>query len=276
MNHCSKMLAGKVGVILGVANKRSIAWGVAEAWAQAGAQVHVVCQSERFVGAVRELVAGKPNIVGVHMCDVADDSAIENLFKTIGQQGPLHAVLHSIAHAPANAMKSSLLETTRADFAAAHDISAYSFIAVSRAALPLLVDSFKRSVDNDAAASVPTDVGSITALSFNGATRAVPGYNVMGCAKASLEATVRGLALEIGVAGVRVNALSPGPVNTVAARGIRGFVDLRAAALSRAPLRRTAGAEEVGAAATFLASAGARSISGQVIYLDGGLSSLSA
>jgi len=312
------MLAGKVGVVFGAANKRSIAWGVVEAWVSAGARVHVVCQSERFVKGLEGLAvaldpssassggsggSGGGGIAGIHVCDVASDDAILAFFEALAEDGVsiaraskreplLDCVLHSIAHAPTAAMKGTLLETTRADFASAHDVSAYSLIAIARAAKPLMiarpqaaepVNTPNNSRGVGAEATTPENAeawrfgGSITALSFQGSSRAAPGYNVMGCAKASLEAAARGLALELGppaAGAVRVNVLSPGPVSTLASRGVRSFVELKAAGLARAPLRRTASAREVGAAAAFLASDGAASVTGQVWCLDGGASAV--
>ena len=297
------MLANKIGLVVGVSNKRSLAWGVATAWANAGARVHIVCQSDRFVPAIEKLMtewqAPKNGHVGnfgrVHVCDVGTDEAIANLMadlsandEYIAAGAPLDCVLHAVAHAPATAMKGSLLATSRQDFAAAHDASAYSLIALARHALPLMArgsstgsgDAYCSTSAGSADLESRGVSGSITCLSFLGSTRAVPGYQVMGCAKASLEAAARGLALELGprdgsnFRSIRVNVLSPGPVTTLASRGVRGFVEMKAAALARAPLRQTASAAEVGAAAAFLASDGAGSVTGQTIFLDGGLSAV--
>mmetsp|Transcript_29230 Transcript_29230/g.49270 ORF Transcript_29230/g.49270 Transcript_29230/m.49270 type:complete len:294 (+) Transcript_29230:81-962(+) len=290
------MLAGKIGVVFGAANKRSIAWSVAEAWVNAGARVHVVCQSERFLSSLEKLIVGDDknghaastgsgSIGGVHVCDVTDEAAISRVFDAICEiDGPrVDAVLHSIAHAPATAMRGTLLDTSAADFASAHAVSAYSLISIARVAAPLLsAGAPHRGDGSDLETQEPSfgtprpGGGSITALTYAGSTRATPGYVAMGCAKASLEAAVRGLALELGPPplSIRVNALSPGPISTLAARGISGFTELKAAALAKAPLRRTAMGTEVGAAACFLASDGAASITGQVIHIDGGLSAV--
>lgn len=265
------MLTGKVGVVFGVSNARSIAWGVARAWADAGARVHVVCQGERFLTKVQGMAADQRGIAGVHVCDVIEDEQISGLFQELGRDHEsLDALLHAIAHAPPSAMKDgTLLDTRREDFASAHDVSAYSLIALAREAVPLMTR--KKAVEGGERGAG----GSITALSYLGSTLAVPGYNVMGCAKASLEAAARGLASELGSEhGIRVNCLSPGPVSTLASRGIRDFVNLKEAACEKSPLRRTATSTEVGAAATFLASDGGAAVTGQVIYLDGGLSSI--
>jgi enoyl-[acyl-carrier protein] reductase I len=296
------MLAGKIGIVFGAANKRSLAWGVAEAWVRQGARVHVVCQSDRFVSGLEKLASelryvSFGGVAGVHVCDVTSDDAIQRVFDSVVSEDPglsaglpLDSVLHAVAHAPTAAMHGSLLATTRADFAAAHDVSAYSLLTIARSAHPLLtrqrsnllspgpsLSSSKIDGSEDGHSSGGGAGGSITALSFMGATKAVPGYNVMGCAKASLEAAARGLAMELGptsMGSVRVNILSPGPVSTLASRGVRGFVEMKNAALTKAPLERTATASEVGAAAAFLASDSALSITGQTIYLDGGLSAL--
>lgn len=268
-------LRGKVSICFGVANARSIAWGVARAWADAGSRVHIVCQSERFVEKVKRMAESQRNIVGIHVCDVTDDSAISRLFENLAYAddnlragNSLNSLLHAVAHAPPSAMKEgTLLNTRREEFAAAHDVSAYSLIALAREAAPFM----SRCDDTKGNSS-----SSITSLTYLGSTLAVPGYNVMGCAKASLEAVSRGLALELGPScGIRVNCLSPGPVNTLAGRGIRNFVQMKNDSILRSPLGRTATLEEIGAAATFLASDGAASITGQVMFMDGGLSSIS-
>jgi enoyl-[acyl-carrier protein] reductase I len=228
---------------------------------------------------------GNPSgfIAGVHVCDVTDDGAIDRVFEAISESDGqrLDAVLHAVAHAPATAMKGTLLDTTRSDFNSAHEVSAYSLIAIARAASPLLAakppSSSDTDDDNQRDDRCHGGGGSITTLTYSGSTRATPGYVVMGCAKASLEAAVRGLALELGPPplGIRVNALSPGPISTLAARGISGFTEMKAAALAKAPLQSTATPAEVGAAACFLASDGAASVTGQVIHMDGGLSAIS-
>jgi enoyl-[acyl-carrier protein] reductase I len=280
------LLRSKVGVVFGVSNARSLAWGVARAWADAGSRVHVVCQSERFVGKVEAMVADEAprsegGIAGVHVCNVSDDGQIAHLFEALARDdealrcgAPLDAVLHAVAHASPKAMKEgTLLDTRRVDFAAAHDVSAYSLIALARGAAPLM--DRRRTGPGDDQSDARGPGGSITALTYLGSSAAVPGYNVMGCAKASLEAAARGLALELGPRnGTRVNCLSPGPVSTLASRGIRDFVDLKTAANQKSPLGRTATNAEVGAAAVFLASDGAAAVTGQVIFLDGGLSSV--
>lgn len=190
--------------------------------------------------------------------DVTSDAAIASTFDQIqADTGRINMLLHSIAYASPAAMKLPLIETTRQDFAQAMDISAYSLVALARTALPLLAAG---------------GGGSILSLSYLGAERAVPTYKVMGPAKAALESLTRGLAVELGPRSIRVNSLSPGPMDTLAARGIAGFTELRAQAGGKAPLGRLATQSDVGAVATFLSSDAAAAITGQTWYVDGGLS----
>lgn len=205
------MLAHKACAVFGFASRRSLAWGIAAAWARAGAAVTVGIQSERFRGALERAAADWREPPHVVVCDVADDASVAAAIDAVGaaRGGVLHALAHSVAFAPAAAMRAPLLDTSRADFLLAHSVSAYSLVALARAAAPLL----ERGGGG----------ASITALSYVGATRAVGAYRVMGAAKASLEATARALALELGPRGVRVNVISAGPVDTLAARGIAGF-----------------------------------------------------
>lgn len=204
------MLAKKSCAVFGFASTRSIAWGIAEAWAAAGALLTVGIQSERFRPALAAATAGWAAPPHTVVCDVSSDADIEAAFHSIGaaRGGALHAVAHSVAFAPARAMRAPLLDTARDDFLAAHSVSAYSLLALSRGALPLM-----RAAGG----------GSVIALSYLGAARAARNYRVMGAAKASLEACARGLAVELAPLHVRVNVISPGPVNTLAARGIEGF-----------------------------------------------------
>ncbi len=270
------MLAGKKCLVVGLANHRSLAWGVAQAWRAAGAQV-LVSSLERFQPSVHKLLAaswpeaakdgpGKYSLA----CDVTDRASVQALFAQVGERfwGELDVVLHAVAYASADAMKKPFLETTAEDFAQAHLISSHSLVGLAREALPLLTapTSKEGRIRNS----------SILTLSYLGAQRVVPNYKVMGPAKASLEASVRLLAAELGPAPhhVRVNALSAGPIGTLSARGIPGFVELSNQAAERAPLRRKADIDDVGQAAVFLASDGAKAITGQTIYVDGGLSVL--
>lgn len=254
-------LSGRSCAVFGFASTRSLAWGIASSWRAAGARVSIGIASERFRGALDRATADWPHRPHVVVCDVTSDASVVAALDSVGaaHDGRLHALAHSVASAPTAAMRAPLLETTRADFLAAHDVSAYSLIALTRAALPLL----------ELAGG-----GSVCSLSYVGAVRAAPSYRVMGAAKASLEATSRALAAELGPRGVRVNVISSGPVDTLAARGIAGFTDLRASVAARSPLARGVTPSDVGALATFLASDGASGITGQTLYVDGGFSAV--
>lgn len=248
------MLENKTGIVFGVANQRSIAWGIARAWSNAGARLALAYQGERLRDRVSALAAQLGPDVPIIPCDVTDDTQIEAAFETCRRHfGRLDLMLHSIAYAPKEALEGRFLDTSREAFRIAHDISAYSLVALARAAAPLM-----------------TDGGSILALSYYGAVKVVPHYNVMGVAKAALEASARYLAYDLGPAGIRVNCISAGPVNTLAARGIAGFLDMLKHYEAKAPLHRNVTLEELGATATFLASDGAAAITGQVIYVDAG------
>ena len=253
------MLAAKQAAVFGFANHRSLAWGVAASWAAAGATVSFGLAHERFRPALSRLTSGWAVPPHVFICDVRDDASLAATFKGLAtaHQGRLHAVLHAVAYASPPALRGPLLGVSRADFADAHDVSAYSLIALARGAAPLLQGG-----------------GSITALSYQGASRVVPAYGLMGPAKASLETTAMYLAAELGPTGIRVNVLSAGPVDTLASRGIRGFTELRDAAAAAAPLRRGVTLEEVGAAATYLASDGAAGVTGTVLRVDAGLGAM--
>ncbi|RME96106.1 MAG: enoyl-ACP reductase [Verrucomicrobia bacterium] len=248
------MLENKTGIVFGVANHRSIAWGIARAWADAGARLALAYQGERVRDRVAALAAELGPEVPIIPCDVTDDAQIDAAFETCRRHfGRLDLMLHSIAYAPKEALEGRFIDTSREAFRIAHDISAYSLVALARAAAPLM-----------------TEGGSILALSYYGAEKVVPHYNVMGVAKAALEASTRYLAYDLGLSRIRVNCISAGPVNTLAARGIAGFVDMLKHYEAKAPLRRNVTLEEIGATATFLASNGAAAITGQVIYVDAG------
>jgi enoyl-[acyl-carrier protein] reductase I len=248
------MLAGKKGVILGVANKRSIAWGIAQAAAQAGATLALNYQNERLEANVRELAATLDNPL-VAPCDVTSDADIAAFFELVKTNfGTVDFLVHAIAYAPKEDLDGPFVETSREGFRIAHDISAYSLTAVSRAALPLMKDHG----------------GSIVTLTYLGSERAVVGYNVMGVAKAALEASVRYLAADLGPYGIRVNAISAGPINTLAARGIQGFTKMLKHHAATAPLRRPTEVAEVADTALFLISHMGRGITGEVIHVDGG------
>src|SRR6187399_107339 len=247
-------LAGKIGVVFGVANKRSIAWAIAQAWAAAGARLFFNYQGERLKDNVEELVGEFGEATPLWPCDVSKDEEIADFFgKVRGATDRLDLMLHSVAFAPKEALEGDFVSTTREAFRTAHDISAYSLVALAREAAPLM-----------------TNGGSIVAMSYYGAEKVVPHYNVMGVAKASLEASTRYLAYDLGSKKIRVNCISAGPVNTLAARGIAGFIDMVKHYEAHAPLKRNVLPEELGATGTFLASEGAAAITGQVLYVDSG------
>jgi len=248
------MLDGKTGIVFGVANKRSIAWAIAQAWAREGAKLAFTYQGERLKDNVEELAGTFGADTLILPCDVTKDEDIANVFKTVGEKfGKLNLLLHSVAYAPKEALEGEFVNTSREAYRVAHDVSAYSLVALSRAAALLM-----------------TDGGSIVAMSYYGAEKVVPHYNVMGVAKASLEASTRYLAYDLGPKKIRVNCISAGPVQTLAARGIAGFGDMMKHYEAHAPLKRSCTTDELGQTGAFLASDGAASITGQVIYVDGG------
>ncbi len=248
------MLAGKCGIVFGVANKRSIAWAIAQAWSNAGAKLAFTYQGERLKENVSELAGAFGKDTLILSCDVTKDEDIDRVFKTVGDAfGKLHLMLHSVAFAPKDALEGRFVNTSREAFRIAHDVSAYSLIALARAAAPLM-----------------TEGGSIVGMSYYGAEKVVPHYNVMGVAKASLEACTRYLAYDLGPSKIRVNCISAGPVNTIAARGIAGFLSMLKQYEEHSPLKRNVTPEELGATGLFLASDGAAAITGQVLYVDCG------
>ena len=247
-------LSGKLGVVFGVANKRSIAWAIAQAWHNAGAKLAFTYQGERLKDNVTELAGTFGADTLMLECDVTKDDHIARVFDEVGKKfGKLHLMLHSVAFAPRDALEGDFVNTSREAFRVAHDVSAYSLVALSRAATPWM-----------------TDGGSIVAMSYYGAEKVVPHYNVMGVAKASLEASTRYLAYDLGPKKIRVNCISAGPMNTLAARGISGFIEMFKHYEAHAPLKRNVLPDELGATGTFLASDGAAAITGQVIYVDCG------
>ena len=248
------LLEGKTGIVFGVANKRSIAWAIAQAWAREGAKLAFTYQGERIKENVTELAGTFGADTLILPCDVTKDDEIANVFKTVGEKfGKLNLLLHSVAYAPKDALEGEFVNTSREAFRVAHDVSAYSLVALARAAAPLM-----------------TDGGSIVAMSYYGAEKVVPHYNVMGVAKAALEAGTRYLAYDLGPKKIRVNCISAGPVNTLAARGISGFQEMLKHYEAHAPLKRNVLPEELGATGAFLASDGAAAITGQVLYVDSG------
>jgi enoyl-[acyl-carrier protein] reductase I len=248
------LLSGKTGVVFGVANKRSIAWAIAQAWHKAGATLAFTYQGERLKENVEELAGAFGPDTLILPCDVTSDEQIENVFKTISQKhSVLNLLLHSVAFAPKEALENEFLNTSREAFRVAHDISAYSLVALARAAAPLMSAG-----------------GSITAMTYYGAEKVMPHYNVMGVAKAALEASTRYLAYDLGPKKIRVNCISAGPMNTLAARGISGFTEILKHYEAHAPLKRNVLPDELGSTGLFLASDGAAAITGQVIYVDCG------
>jgi enoyl-[acyl-carrier protein] reductase I len=252
--HSMQLLQGKIGVVFGVANKRSIAWAIAQAWSTAGARLAFTYQGERLRENVEELAGAFGADTLILPCDVTRDEDIARVFDEVGgRYGRLHLLLHSVAFAPRAALEGKFINTSREAFRIAHDVSAYSLVGLARAAMPLM-----------------TEGGSILAMSYYGAEKVVPHYNVMGVAKASLEASTRYLAYDLGPKAIRVNCISAGPVNTLAARGISGFNEMLKHYETRSPLKRNVTADELGATGLFLASDGAAAITGQVLYVDCG------
>lgn len=247
-------LKGKVAVVFGLANKRSIAWAIAQKLSEAGATLAICYQSERLQKEAEALIPDLPNPARAFQCDVSSDAEIAAVFETLkSTYGKLDILIHSVAFAPADAIKNDFLLTTRDDFRIAHDVSAYSLIALARGAAPLM-----------------TEGGSILTLTYYGSTKVFPNYNVMGVAKAALEATVRYLAASLGSKKIRVNAISAGPIKTLAARGIGDFSKILNAVEERAPLHRNVDQLEVGNTALFLSSSLASGITGEITYVDCG------
>jgi len=249
------LLAGKAGIIFGVANKRSIAWGIARALAGAGMRLAFTYQGERLKESVAELTATLPD-APLYPCDVTSDDDVRSTFAAVERDlGRLDALVHSIAYAQREDLEGEFVATGREGFRIAHDVSAYSLVALTRAAVPLLERA---------------GGGAVIAMTYYGAEKVAPGYNVMGVAKASLEASVRYLAANLGAKRIRVNAISAGPVNTLAARGIRGFTGMLQHHAERAPLGRNVELREIGDTAVFLVSPMASGITGEVIHVDCG------
>ena len=243
----------KTAVVFGLANKRSIAWAIAQKLQESGWRLAIVYQNERLEQEAKDLIAGLPGASGF-MCDLAFDEQIAKLFDELkAQYGTLHGIVHSVAFAPPDALKGEFLHTSREAFRIAHDVSVYSLVAVTRAAVPLMAEG-----------------GGIVTLSYYGAEKVVPRYNVMGVAKAALEASVRYLAYDLGPKGVRVNAISAGPIKTLAARGVANLSEMLKSHAERAPLKRNVEAAEVGGTAAFLLSPAGSGITGETIYVDCG------
>ncbi len=243
----------KTAVIFGLANKRSIAWAIAQKLHQAGWRLAITYQNDRLEQEAKDLITDLPGSEGF-MCDVSSDEEIAKLFAALQERyGVLHGLVHSVAYAPAEDLKGDFVNTSREGFRIAHDISVYSLIAVVRAAAPLM-----------------TEGGGIVTMTYYGAEKVVPKYNVMGVAKAALEATVRYLSSDLGAKNIRVNAISAGPIKTLAARGISQLGEMLRAHAERAPLKRNVDPAEVGSTAVFLLSEGSSGITGETLYVDCG------
>jgi enoyl-[acyl-carrier protein] reductase I len=249
------MLENKVGMIFGVANKRSIAWACADAASNQGAKLAFTYQGERLKENVEKLAGDLPDSLIVP-CDVTNQQDVDAAFAAVGEKyGKLDFLVHSIAFAPKEALEGEFVTTTREAFRTALEISAYSLTQVALAAAPLMKDG-----------------GSIVTMSYYGAEKVVSNYNVMGVAKAALEASVRYLAADLGPDGIRVNAISAGPIRTLAAAGIGGFKGMYRGFAEVAPLRANITPEDVGRTALYLASDLSSAVTGEVIYVDGGFS----
>ncbi len=246
-------LAGKTAVVFGLANKRSIAWGIAQKLHEAGATLAICYQNERMKLEAEGLIAELPGASGFQ-CDVSSDDEIVALFATLKEKYlRIDILVHAIAYAPAEDLRGAFIDTSREGFRIAHDVSVYSLIAVSRGAVPLM-----------------TEGGSIMTLTYYAAEKVVPHYNVMALAKASLESAVRYLAYEMGQKNIRVNAISAGPIKTLAARGVGALGEMMKSHAERAPLHRNVDQLEVGGTALFLASDLSSAVTGEIIYVDCG------
>jgi enoyl-[acyl-carrier protein] reductase I len=246
-------LAGKTAVVFGLANKRSIAWGIAQKLHAAGATLAICYQNERMKLEAEDLIKELPGASGFQ-CDVSVDAEIDTLFAALKEQyGKLDILVHAVAYAPATELRGEFINTSRDGFRVALDVSVYSLIAVSRGAVPLM-----------------TDGGSIMTLSYYAAEKVVPNYNVMAVAKAALESTIRYLAWNLGSKNIRANAISAGPIKTLAARGVGDLTEMMKTHADRAPLHRNVDQLEVGGLAVFLASDLSTAITGETIYVDCG------
>jgi len=249
------LLDGKRGIVFGVANKRSIAWAIAQALFGAGMRLAFTYQGERLKENVEELAATLPGSL-VYPCDVSSDGEVAAVFASVGRDlERLDTLVHSVGFARREDLEGTFVTTEREGFRVAHDVSAYSLVGLTRAALPLLERS---------------DGPSVLAMTYLGSERVAAGYNVMGVAKASLEAAVRYLAADLGPKNIRVNAISAGPIKTLAAAGIPGFSNILQIYRDRAPLRRTVETSEVADAAVFLLSDAGRGVTAEIMMVDGG------
>jgi len=248
------LLTGKNVLVMGVANQRSIAWAVARAVLSHDGRLALTYQSERNRPRLERLLAGLDADVPLIACDVTSDGGVAKAMRVVAGHMPvLHGLVHSIAYAPAEDLQGSFVETTRDGFAVANDVSSYSLIAAAREARRLMAQG-----------------GAIVTMTYAGSHRVIPNYNVMGPAKASLEASVRYLAADLGPAEIRVNAVSAGPIHTVAARSIKDFAGMLDLLQTHTPLRRNVTADEVADAAVFLLSDLSRAITGEIVHVDAG------
>ncbi|MDI3269620.1 MAG: enoyl-ACP reductase [Bacillota bacterium] len=249
----ARPMEGKKGIVLGVANRHSIAWAITEALLEAGAEVALTYEGERVADRVRKLTEDTP-IRRLYPCDVSRDDDLRALFDQVEKDmGTVDFIVHSVAYAPREALAVPFHQIPREGFQMALDISAYSLIALCRFGSRLFQPGT-----------------SILTLTYHGSQQVMPGYGVMGVAKAALEAAVRYLAVDLGGQGVRVNGLSAGPINTLAARGVPGFTDSLRLYRERSPLQKNTEPEELGQAALFLLSPMSRGITGEILYVDGG------
>jgi enoyl-[acyl-carrier protein] reductase I len=248
------LLEGKRALVAGVANKRSIAWAIAQALRDAGADLAFTYQGERLQGSVAKLASevGSETVVE---CDVSDDASIDRAFAAVAEAGGLDIMVHSIAYAPQETFTERYVDTSREAFRVAHDVSAYSLIAMAKRAEPLMAER---------------GGGSMVTMTYMASERAFPGYNIMASAKAALECAVRYLAWELGPSGIRVNAVSAGPVRTLASAGIAGFKEMEGVIEERTPLRKNIQASDAGQAALYLCSPMSQMVTGTVLYVDSG------
>ncbi|WP_027092087.1 enoyl-ACP reductase FabI [Cohnella thermotolerans] len=251
----SQLLEGKTIVVMGVANERSIAWGIAKSLHRQGAKLVFTYRKERSRDKLLKLLETSGiEAKAVVACDVSDDASVAEAFERIGKEaGTIHGVAHSLAYSDKDELKGEYVDTSRAGYMLAQDSSAYSLVAVAREAKKWM-----------------TEGGGIVTQSYIGAERVVKNYNVMGVAKAALEASVRYLAEDLGKYGIRVNAVSAGPIRTLAAKGVSGFNEIMSTIEEKAPLRRNVDHEEVGDATMFLLSDLSRGITGEVLHVDAG------
>lgn len=250
----TKLLDGKTGIIFGVANKRSIAWACAQSLADEGMRLAFTFMGERLEKSVRELAAEVPNSL-VLPCDVTKAETIDEVFRVVKHEfGGLDSVVHAVAFAKREELQGDFFNTTKEGYMLAHEVSSYSLTAITRAAVPLMEGRD----------------GSIVTLTYIGGERVVQNYNIMGIAKAALEASVRYLAHDLGPRGIRINAISAGPIRTLSASGVQGFSEILDHIAEHAPLRRNVTAEEVGDTCMFLCGPHSRGITGSIVYVDAG------